>query len=152
MLTRGKMPYTARPKAAATPLADPAGETRLPTMPSLPSRRSGGNGWAFNALRNFESLWARRMEIDRAERGKGGPAPQPDPSPERVQRAAQTYGLSKAEGAVLLLLQQGHSNAEIARRLFVSPETVRSHMKRIFAKLGVHSRTRAVLKVSGTEG
>jgi hypothetical protein len=41
------------------------------------------------------------------------------------------------------------SNIQIADRLGVALETVRSHMKRIFAKLGVSSRVQAVMKVRG---
>jgi DNA-binding CsgD family transcriptional regulator len=42
---------------------------------------------------------------------------------------------------VLLLIAQGLSNGEIAERLFVSPETVKTHVKTVLEKL--HARTRA---------
>ena len=44
---------------------------------------------------------------------------------------------------VLSLLARGHSNKEIAKRLFVTPKTVSSHVEHIYAKLGVSSRARA---------
>lgn len=52
--------------------------------------------------------------------------------------------LTGAETRVLRLLVQGLSNAELSARLQVSHETVKTHLKRIFVKLGVSSRVRAV--------
>ncbi len=46
---------------------------------------------------------------------------------------------------VLRLLAQGQSNKEIARSLHLVEETVKSHIGHILAKLGVQSRTQAVL-------
>ena len=48
--------------------------------------------------------------------------------------------LTAREAQVLPLLQQGQSNAEIARTLYVGVETVRSHASNIYRKLGVASR------------
>ena len=52
--------------------------------------------------------------------------------------------LSEREINVLKLLAQGKSNKEIGSALFISEGTVKSHLKRIFGKLGVISRTEAV--------
>jgi DNA-binding NarL/FixJ family response regulator len=48
--------------------------------------------------------------------------------------------LTKREGEVLTLLQQGHSNSQIALALQVGVETVRTHARNIYRKLGVSSR------------
>jgi len=56
--------------------------------------------------------------------------------------------LSEREINVLKLLAQGKSNKEIGSALFISEGTVKSHLKRIFGKLGVISRTEAVAKAS----
>jgi DNA-binding CsgD family transcriptional regulator len=48
--------------------------------------------------------------------------------------------LTKREGEVLPLLQQGRSNAQIALALQVGIETVRTHARNIYRKLGVSSR------------
>ncbi len=53
--------------------------------------------------------------------------------------------LTPREMDVLRLLSQGQSNKEIARILHLVEETVKSHMRHILAKLGVQSRTQAVL-------
>lgn len=58
-------------------------------------------------------------------------------------------GLTPAEQTVLEALKDGLNNVEIGRRLFISPETVRTHLTRIYKKLGVRSRLEAVLKVQG---
>src|SRR6187549_981578 len=54
--------------------------------------------------------------------------------------------LSKREMEILGLLAQGHSNQEIAAKLFVSVSTVKTHIQNIFEKLDVKRRTQAVEK------
>lgn len=54
--------------------------------------------------------------------------------------------LSAREVAIVELIGQGQSNKEIARRLNVAPETVKTHVKNIFSKLGVERRIQAVLR------
>ena len=53
--------------------------------------------------------------------------------------------LSAREEEVLKLLATGETNRQIARRLFVSEETVKSHVAAIFRKLEVSDRTRAAV-------
>ena len=54
--------------------------------------------------------------------------------------------LSKRETEVLGLLSEGLTYRLIAERLFVDPETVKSHLKRIYQKLDVHSKAEAIRK------
>jgi DNA-binding CsgD family transcriptional regulator len=54
------------------------------------------------------------------------------------------FDLSGRELEVLALLADGLSNPEIARRLFVSLETVKHHVRAILAKLGARTRAHAV--------
>lgn len=53
-------------------------------------------------------------------------------------------GLSARELAILSAMAEGLSNADIGARLFVSPDTVKTQAKRLFARLGVHDRAAAV--------
>lgn len=52
--------------------------------------------------------------------------------------------LTQREREVLRLLADGHSNEEIGKRLFISPETVRTHVRKAMAKLEADTRTQAV--------
>jgi NarL family two-component system response regulator LiaR len=54
--------------------------------------------------------------------------------------------LSKRELEILSLLAQGHSNQEIAEKLFVSLSTVKTHIQNLFEKLDVKRRIQAVEK------
>ena len=55
-------------------------------------------------------------------------------------------GLSQREKEVLNLLVQGFSNEEVSNQLFISPLTVKNHIRNIYEKLHVHSRAQVVLK------
>jgi LuxR family maltose regulon positive regulatory protein len=64
--------------------------------------------------------------------------------PSLMPRSALAEPLSNREGDILKFIAQGLSNKEIARTLSVAPETVKSHVKHIFVKLGVEKRAQAV--------
>jgi DNA-binding NarL/FixJ family response regulator len=58
-------------------------------------------------------------------------------------------GLTDREREVLNLLAQGMTNKEIADKLVITTNTVKRHLKAIFTKLDIHTRSAAVAKVSG---
>jgi LuxR family maltose regulon positive regulatory protein len=68
----------------------------------------------------------------------------------RQDRLAPIFGvqtlhaLSPRETEILTLIAEGLSNKEIARSLYIGPETVKSHLKSVFTKLGVERRAQAV--------
>jgi LuxR family maltose regulon positive regulatory protein len=70
----------------------------------------------------------------------------PGPIPERQEELEGTVGLSQRESEILQLLAKGMSNSEISKTLFISTNTTQWHISHIYSKLGVRSRTQAVLK------
>jgi DNA-binding NarL/FixJ family response regulator len=54
-------------------------------------------------------------------------------------------GLSDREAEILALITQGKSNAEVAKLTYLSPNTVQSYIRPLYRKIGVASRTQAVL-------
>jgi DNA-binding CsgD family transcriptional regulator len=61
-------------------------------------------------------------------------------------KAQVALGISERELEVLHEIAAGHSNKEIAQRLSVSPNTVKTHVARLYEKLGAKRRTDAILK------
>ena len=66
---------------------------------------------------------------------------------DRMGQIRRQYQLTPREGDVLACVIRGRRNADIAKELELSEYTVKGHLKRIFQKLGVRSRTHAVAKV-----
>jgi DNA-binding NarL/FixJ family response regulator len=65
---------------------------------------------------------------------------------EESDKASTIQSLSHREEEILQLLSQGYSTKEIADRLSVSVNTIRTHSQHIYEKLHVRSRTEAVIK------
>jgi DNA-binding NarL/FixJ family response regulator len=63
-----------------------------------------------------------------------------------AENRGQDYGLSNREMEVLRLLSDGNTNKEIAKSLFISEQTVKTHLAHIFDKLGTSDRTGTVAK------
>jgi DNA-binding CsgD family transcriptional regulator len=63
------------------------------------------------------------------------------------ERPSSEHRLTPREREVMRCVEDGLSNAEIARELWIQPTTVRKHLENIFAKLGVRSRTAALSKL-----
>lgn len=74
----------------------------------------------------------------------GGPGPSTDFDGNPKAQAA--LGISPRELAVLHEIAAGRSNKEIAARLHVSPNTVKTHVARLFEKLEARRRTDAIAK------
>jgi len=59
-------------------------------------------------------------------------------------RTADPHGLSAREVEVMSLIADGQTNGEIAAHLFLAETTVKNHVRRIYSKLGVGSRSAAI--------
>jgi DNA-binding CsgD family transcriptional regulator len=84
-----------------------------------------------------------------ATAGTGHPAPATDPSATfsyLVSGEDAPFQLTRRETQVIQLLASGASNAEIARGLYIAPETVKSHVRRILRKLSASTRAEAVAR------
>jgi DNA-binding NarL/FixJ family response regulator len=69
------------------------------------------------------------------------------PTPEEAEAAANAAAptkLSKRQKQLILMLDQGLSNRDIADKLAISEHTVKVHFWRLFRRLGVNSRTQAL--------
>ncbi len=77
-------------------------------------------------------LWLGFSVWNKSQQPPGNPA------------AVASLGLTPREVEVLGLLAAGQANKEIARALGVSPNTVKTHLARLYEKLGVTSRTAAI--------
>jgi len=73
----------------------------------------------------------------------------PLPSPGARSTAAQQ--LTAREVEIMNLLAQGRSNRSIAEALYLSPDTVKAHVARVFRKLGAANRAEAVARYLATE-
>ena len=76
----------------------------------------------------------------------GAPVAHPTPPVGRRPNQPLIEPLSERELEVLSLLGEGQTYHEIARALYLSLNTVKSHLKNIYGKLGVHSRREAAAK------
>jgi DNA-binding CsgD family transcriptional regulator len=73
-------------------------------------------------------------------------SPRPRGPYRRNEAALASLGISPREVEVLDLLAAGHSNKVIARQLDISPNTVKTHLARLFEKLEAQSRTQAIAR------
>jgi DNA-binding NarL/FixJ family response regulator len=92
----------------------------------------GGAAMApFIARRMLDVLKSRNTKVQNHSKDPGKP---------------EQIALSEREGEVLGLLVEGMNYKSIAEKLFISPDTVRNHIRNIYEKLHVHSRSEAVAK------
>lgn len=82
-----------------------------------------------------------RLVIERFARGAGGGTSVIAAAP----AARELAELTQRENEILMLVAQGMSNAEIARSLFLAEQTVKTHVSRVFTKLGLRDRAQAVI-------
>jgi NarL family two-component system response regulator LiaR len=93
-------------------------------------------------------IWlARKLSLPRKKEQELAPVASPLVAGFALnQSAIDTLGISKRELEVLQGMSEGLSNQELADRLFVSLNTIKTHNSRLFEKLDVKRRTQAVEK------
>ncbi|GCB51470.1 response regulator transcription factor [Streptomyces sp. NL15-2K] len=113
--------------------------------------RAGADGFLLKRARPAEIVHAVRLVAEgesllfpasvrqlAAEYGDGG-------GNRAARQVLERARLTEREAEVLRLMARGLSNAEIAARLIVGTETVKSHVSAVLAKLGARDRTQAVI-------
>jgi len=92
---------------------------------------------AIHAAASGQSILDAAVQATVLEAAASGPVPAAPP-------AELPDGLTSREGDVLMLIAQGLSNSEIAAALFLSANTVKTHVNRVFAKTGSKTRAQAI--------
>lgn len=139
----GRHDHAARLFGAVTALSAASGLVRPPArqrqldLALLATRRELGPK-AFRAAFAAGKTLSLDHAADYATRGRGA----------RRRPRAGWGSLTETEREVVALAVQGLSNAEIAKRLFISPHTAAWHLSQIYGKLGISSRTQLAHRVA----
>ena len=126
--------------------------TMLEDDPVVSAMRAGARGYVLKSAAPPEVVGTLRSVA--AGEARFGPQmvsrltgflrePAADPSRTFPELTAR---VTAREREILGLIARGHDNAGISARLFLSPHTVRNHISRIFAKLGVPSLAQAIVR------
>lgn len=99
--------------------------------------RRGARAYILKSVNPFDLPATIRQIVDESVIHRALAAPDGSASPKRVT------GLSEKEMAVLAELANGYTNKQIAARLWLSEQTVKFHLRNIYRKLGISSRTEA---------
>ena len=109
------------------------------TLLAQGGRRDEAAALLAEALDRYEQAgadaWARRV---RAQLRALGVRPAPRGPRHRPERGWES--LTATERAVSQLVAEGLTNSAVGRRLYISPHTVNTHLRHVFAKLGVSNR------------
>jgi DNA-binding NarL/FixJ family response regulator len=107
------------------------------------ARRAGAHGYLSKALparqlvESLEAVHAGEIVVsDSTGRAKSAPG---------LNWPGRDEGLTDREAEILALITQGKSNADVCKLTFLSPNTVKSYIRGLYRKIGVSSRTQAVL-------
>ena len=100
--------------------------------------RRGARGYILKSVNPFDLPAAIRQIVDESVIHRSLSAQDGTP------RSARPAGLSEKEVAVLIELCNGHTNKQIATRLWLSEQTVKFHLRNIYRKLEIKNRTEAL--------
>ncbi|MFI6327974.1 response regulator transcription factor [Micromonospora chersina] len=132
-------------------VTDPARDAAAvggPARSAAPGRTPAGAAWPAGAAEGpggAPTVVPVQRGEDAADPATAEAEPAPAGGPQRPARTPRSaIGLTERELQVLLGMAEGKSNAEIGRELFVSEDTVKTHARRLFRKLGARDRAHAV--------
>jgi DNA-binding NarL/FixJ family response regulator len=109
---------------------------------TLPAIEAGATGYLLKDAPQRRTL--QRGPRRRRPVARCSPPPSPRAWCRRSARPGATSPLAARERQVLELVAKGTSNREIARELFISEATVKTHLSHLYGKLGVKDRAAAV--------
>ncbi len=107
------------------------------------ARRKGAHGYLSKSLPARDLVAA--LEAVHAGELVVSDAPQRQRAAGGLDWPGRGEGLTDREAEILALITQGKSNAEVAELTFLSPNTIKSYIRSVYRKIGVTSRTQAVL-------
>jgi predicted ATPase/class 3 adenylate cyclase/DNA-binding CsgD family transcriptional regulator len=143
---QGETTWAVRLLAAAAALRDSLGAP-LPPLYRAGHERSVAATRAQLGEQAFEVAWAEGYGITWKQaltaRGPVTIPIEPHPTPPAKSPSTLPFGLTAREVEVLRLLAQGLTDAQIAEQLIISPRTVNTHLKAIYGKIQVSSRSAA---------
>lgn len=110
------------------------------------ARSAGAVGYILKEASGEEVVLAVRRALDGQRTISSGIDTAPPPAPP-AEAAATTDApsLTDREVQILQMLADGCTPAEVAERLYISPKTVRNHLTKVYGKLGVSSRSAAIV-------
>ena len=110
------------------------------------ARSAGAAGYLLKDASGDEVVLAVRRALDGQRTISAGIAGTPTPVlPADGDADDDAPALTDRELQILQMLADGCSPAQVAERLFISPKTVRNHLTKVYDKLGVNSRSAAIV-------
>lgn len=131
----------ARASAVERPQEDSQEEAAQETLAASPTEEPAGDGSCEGGRSQDVSSACPDGDAERAGSGsRDGDRAEADPIERRCLNVARAYGLNPRETDVLVAFAHGRNVAYLAEHLVLSANTIRSHSKTLYAKLGVHSK------------
>ena len=110
------------------------------------ARSAGAAGYLLKDASGDEVVLAVRRALDGQRTISAGIAGSPTPvQPGDDEPDDEAPALTDREVQILQMLADGCTPAEVAERLYISPKTVRNHLTKVYDKLGVNSRSAAIV-------
>ena len=103
------------------------------------AREAGARGYVVKTVEPVDLAEVLRTALSSTTFAVWGAKPEPE-----APAATEAAVLSEREAAVLDAVARGLSNREIGRQLWISEQTVKFHLRNVYRKLGISSRTEAV--------